>query len=201
MIGAHPGGSALTGRLLKLTGVRPPARVLDLGAGAGDTVRILTADGYEAEGLDRIEGPGDVPWITGDLTALPVPDGQYEICLAECSISVCGDGPAALDEAYRVLRPGGKLLLSDVYFRKEQAPALSMPGPLTRACWEREFIRAGFVLRTLQDESALWKEFFLRSLWDDNADETFVDFYREAGRAGCGYFLAWLEKGEEGGFI
>lgn len=201
MIGGHPGGNSLTRRLLDLAEVFPPARVLDLGTGTGDTTRILRADGFDADGLDLVSDPRDPDRITGDMTALPFADASYDICLAECSISVCGDGPAALREARRVLRTGGKLLLSDVCFRKEQAPCLSMPGPLTFTCWEREILRAGFVIRAVQDESALWKEFFLQSLWNDNADETFCDLFREAGKAGCGYFLAWLEKGEEIGFI
>ena len=49
MIGSHPGGTALTRRLLELAGMeRMSARVLDLGAGAGETVDCLQKLGYDA---------------------------------------------------------------------------------------------------------------------------------------------------------
>lgn len=201
MIGAHPGGTKLTGRLLELAGVRPPARVLDLGAGTGESVDFLRRLGYDAEGVDRTYVPSGNPVTAGEMTGLLFPDASFDLCMAECSISVCGDGPAALREAFRVLRPGGSLLLSDVFFRKEQAPCLSMPGPLTLSCWERESIRAGFTVGAVRDETPLWKEFFIQSLWNDNADAAFVSFFREAGKAGCGYFLAWLRKGEKDGSV
>ena len=207
MIGSHPGGTALTRRLLELAGMeRMSARVLDLGAGAGETVDCLQKLGYDAFGIDRrVTHASNTAvgerLIEGDITALPFPDESFDLCLAECSISVCGDSPAALGEAYRVLRPGGSLLLSDVCFLKENAPCLSMPGPVTQALWERECVRAGFTVRAWKDETPLWKEFFLESLWNDNAEEAFCDFFREAGKAGCGYFLAWLLKGGRDGFI
>lgn len=199
MIGEHPGGIRLTRRLLELASVTPPAKVLDLGAGEGVSVRYLKELGYDAEGIDEVCPGVDV--AEGDMRKLLFSDDTFDICLAECSVSVCGDGPAALRESYRVLKLGGSLLLSDVFFRKEQAPCLSMPAPLTMACWERESMLAGFTVRAVSDETALWKDFFLESLWNGNADADFCSFFKEAGKAGCGYFLAWLRKGEEDGFI
>lgn len=205
MIGAHPGGTALTGRLLALSEMTEAGaasgaagKALDLGAGAGESVRYLRALGYEAEGIDLDGRAGSEDEVTaGDMTALPYADACFDLCVAECSVSVCGDAPAALREAYRVLRPGGSLLLSDVYFQKESAPRLSMPEPLTFSCWQREIGRAGFHLRKHADETKIWRQFFLESLWNDNADDAFCDFFREAGKAGCGYFLAWLKKPEK----
>ena len=217
MIGSHPGGTALTGRLLGLAGVAPadcrtgesgterkvPLKVLDLGAGNGETMCYLLEQGFDVSGVDRKSEPPAREAVRGrikkgDMTALPFPDQSFDLCMAECSVSVCGDGPAALKEAYRVLRWGGSLLLSDVCFSKENAPCLSMPGSVTRPLWERECVRAGFAVRAWRDETPLWREFFLESLWNDNADEEFCDFYRTAGKAGCGYFLAWLLKVQPG---
>lgn len=201
MIGAHPGGTALTRRLLELAAAKPPARILDLGAGTGESVDFLRQQGFEADGIDRTAFLPRGKVMAGDMRALSFPDASYDLCMAECSISVCGDGPAALREIFRVLGPGGSLLLSDVFFKKEEAPYLSMPEPLTLGCWERESIRAGFIIRAVRDESPLWREFFIQSLWNDNADGAFCEFFREAGKAGCGYFLAWLEKGGGNGSV
>ena len=48
----HPGGEAHTRRMIQLAALPAGARVLDLGAGAGEAVALLRALGYEAEGLD-----------------------------------------------------------------------------------------------------------------------------------------------------
>lgn len=186
-------------------------KVLDLGAGTGESVCYLRTLGYDAVGIDRdvkadhrgaaLGRETHPPVIRGDMTALPFPDESFDLCLAECSIAVCKDSPGALGEAYRVLRSGGSLLLSDVFFHKDHAPCLSMPEPLTFSCWEQEAAKAGFILMKSRDETALWREFFLESLWNGNADEAFLSFFQEAGKARCGYFLAWLWKGEKNGFI
>lgn len=201
ILGSHPGGLALTKRLLSLSEACPPASVLDLGAGNGETVRYLKEQGFDVLGVDLKASGTDADVLRQDMTGLTFADGAFDLCIAECSVSVCGDGPLALREAYRVLKPGGSFLLSDVFFQKEEAPKLSMPKPLRMECWEREFEKAGFRIRMLKDETALWKEFFLESLWNDNADPSACEFFRKAGRAGCGYFLAWLQKGGTDGFI
>lgn len=222
MIGSHPGGTALTERLLALweqeslregrqetkqrtrqktepgikqgikQGMQQKIQVLDLGAGDGSSLAYLKQQGYEARGIDR--EPKNEAVERQDMTKLSFPDRSFELCLAECSLSVCGDGKRALLEAWRVLKPGGVFLVSDVFFRKPEAPSLSMGEPLTFHCWERAFEGAGFCICNMEDETALWREFFLESLWNGNADEACLPFFKKAGRAGCGYFLACLRK-------
>ena len=48
----HPGGEEHSRYLIELSFVMPPARWLDMGAGSGETVRLLRSLGYEAEGID-----------------------------------------------------------------------------------------------------------------------------------------------------
>lgn len=200
MIGSHPGGPALTDRLLSMAGGGPPALVLDLGAGDGAAVQYLQKMGYTAEGIDLSPSGEAVKY--GDMRSLEYPPETFDLCLAECSLSVCGNGETALREACRVLKPSGSLLLSDVFFHREDlAPSMSMGIPLTLACWMRAFAETGLIIRKLTDETPVWKQFFLESLWNDNADGELFEFYRTAGKAKCGYFLAWLQKGETNGFI
>ena len=210
----HPGGLNLTARLFELGGyavnpagsfrepegeITAPLSVLDLGAGEGAAVRFLRGNGYRAEGIDLFPGSKDVK--NQDMCRLPWGEASYDICLAECSLSSCKERPEALREAYRVLKPLGKLLVSDVFFRKKEDLGPQLPGDLSWEGWRRTFAGAGFRICAMKDESRLWKEFFLESLWNGNADECFSEFYRTAGRAGCGYYLACLEKGAEHGTV
>lgn len=204
MIDAHPGGSSLTERLLSLSGkdIEGKCRkLLDLGAGKGESVEFLRSAGWDARGIDFVCPKNSEIVKEMDMRNLKYETSSFDICLAECSLSGCGDGAGALKEAYRVLRPGGMLLVSDVYFQKEEAPALSMGGSLTKERWFWEFLQAGFEICCWEDETPLWREFFLESLWNGNADETCVEMFREYGKAKCGYFLAVLKKGGVHGLI
>ena len=199
MIGSHPGGQEMTARLLTLSGLRPPARILELGAGEGKTAAYLRTLGFEVRAVDlKPSGPGVEQ---GDIRRLDFAGESFDCCLAECTVSGCGDGNAALKEAFRVLKKNGCLLIADVFFKKKKAPSLSMREPLIWNCWKEAFEKAGFQIEKGEDETEAWKEFFLESLWNGNAEESCVDFFIEAGKAGCGYFLACLMKGEKNGFI
>ena len=139
----HPGD---TRHLIALAGLQPGARVLDLGAGDGESVRLLRSLGYDAHGIDREPAP-DVE--AGDLLRTGFPDGSFDAVMSECAFFVSGDVPGALRESARLLKPGGKLLLADVFF--------SDPEPLLAA--------AGFEIVEKEDWTAAWREYYLRALW------------------------------------
>ena len=73
--------------------------------------------------------------------------------LSQCALFVSGDPSGALREARRILKPGGKLLLSDLFFER--------PEPLLRA--------AGYTLLCAEDLTPLWREYYLEALWRDEA--------------------------------
>ena len=147
----HPGGEEHTRRMLELAALPAGASVLDLGAGAGESLALLRTLGYDARGIDL--APRAPLVERGDLLRSGLPDGSFDAVLSQCAFFVSGDQREALREAYRLLRPGGKLLLSDVFFEE--------PEPLLRG--------AGFTLLHAEDMTAPWREYFIEALWRGDA--------------------------------
>ena len=143
----HPGD---TRRLIALADLPPGARVLDLGAGDGDGVRLLRSLGFEAVGLDRKAAP-DVD--EGDLLQTGFADASFDAVMSECAFFVSGNVPGALRESARLLKQGGTLLLADVFFED--------PAPLLEA--------AGLRLVVKEDWTSAWREYYLRSIWEGTA--------------------------------
>ena len=108
----HPGGDDHSRYLIELSFLTPPAKWLDMGAGDGETVRLLRELGFEAEGIDLAPRSDDV--TEGDFLHTFLSEGSFDGVLSQCAFYVSGDVPAALREAGRLLRRGGKLVFSDV---------------------------------------------------------------------------------------
>ena len=87
-------------------------KALDLGAGEGDTIRILKSLGMDAHGVDLFPRGSDVE--TGDFLHLQYPSDSIDLCISQCAFFVSRDQKNALSECWRVLKKGGFLLLSDL---------------------------------------------------------------------------------------
>jgi SAM-dependent methyltransferase len=112
----RPGGFRLTERVLALGNLFPGARILDVGCGSGATVAFARERGLEAFGLDpELEDPLGGRALRALGEALPFAAGSLDAVLLECSLSVTSDPARVLEEARRVLRPRGRLLLTDVF--------------------------------------------------------------------------------------
>ena len=145
----HPGGEEHSRHLIELADLEQGSRWLDMGAGDGASVRLLRSLGYAAEGIDL--DPRGEAVIQGNYLDSPWPEGCFDGILSQCSFYVSGDVPAALKEASRMLRKGGKLVCSDV----TENVAL-----LLEQC-----ANAGFSVGYLEDLTAMWREYYLEALW------------------------------------
>lgn len=102
----------------------PPRRILDYGCGRGDAVRAFAEAGHEVVGVDIAEGavefarqnvPGADFHVVTPEARLPFPDGSFDVCFSSEVIEHVFDVRAYVQEVNRVLRDGGRLLLTTPY--------------------------------------------------------------------------------------
>ena len=91
---SHPGAQAHTRHMLALAGLPEGARVLDMGAGAGEALTLLREHGFDARGIDLEPRSADV--VRADFLRAPFPDGSFDAVLSQCAFFVSGDPRAAL---------------------------------------------------------------------------------------------------------
>jgi len=149
--------------------------VLDLGSGGGIDV-LLSArrvgPGGKAYGLDMTDdmlalarrnaeeaGVRNVEFLRGRIEEIPLPSNSVDVIISNCVVNLSGDKRRVIQEAFRVLKPGGRFAVSDVVVQGELPPDVKRSmelwvGCVAGALSDEEFVtllgEAGFEQPTVE---------------------------------------------------
>jgi arsenite methyltransferase len=153
-----------------LAELRPGEVVLDLGSGGGIDVLLSArrvAPHGKAYGLDmtdemlalarenqRKAGVDNVEFLRGEIENIPLPRDFVDVVISNCVINLSADKDRVLQEAFRVLKPGGRFAVSDIVVRGPVPPAIRksierwvgcVAGAMDESDYRGKLIAAGFV--------------------------------------------------------
>ncbi len=158
-----------------LAELKPGEIVLDLGSGGGIDV-LLSARRVgptgKAYGLDMTDemlalarenrqraGVENVEFLKGEIEDIPLPDDSIDVVISNCVINLSADKDRVFAEAFRVLRPGGRLAVSDVVVRGDVPSAIRrnvelwigcVAGALEESEYRSKLAKAGFAAIDLE---------------------------------------------------
>lgn len=169
-----------------LASLKPGETVLDLGSGGGidcflaakkvgSSGRVIGVD-MTPEMLDRARENAresdatNIEFRLGEIENLPVADNSVDVILSNCVINLSTDKPRVFREAFRVLRPGGRMMISDLALKKPLPQAIQksieayvacIAGALVKNDYLSAIREAGFKDVTVVSEKAFPAEFLL----------------------------------------
>ncbi|MDH5468775.1 MAG: arsenite methyltransferase [Candidatus Aminicenantes bacterium] len=194
-----PEGSNLglgCGNPVAIASLKEGETVLDLGAGAGfdcflaankvgQKGRVIGVD-MTPEMVEKARenaergGYDNVEFRLGEIENLPVADVSVDVIISNCVINLAPDKRRVFDEAFRTLKPGGRLMISDIVLLKELPEVIKKSveayvGCVSGAVLKDEYIKglkeAGFQDVRIEDETS----FPVESVIHDPATREFID--------------------------
>jgi SAM-dependent methyltransferase/Ni2+-binding GTPase involved in maturation of urease and hydrogenase len=143
----HPGGVELTLRAAAALNLVHGQTVLDVACGRGESLRAIVARWpVRGVGVDAFIAPASdelIEYRAGDAHAIPCEAASVDAVLCECALSTFLDQPGALRDIHRVLRPGKRLVVSDMVVEGE-VPESLREWVHTGTCLERAHSTDGY---------------------------------------------------------
>jgi SAM-dependent methyltransferase len=194
--------------------LNPGETVLDLGSGGGIDV-LLSAKRVgpagKVYGLDMTDemlalarenqakaGATNVEFLKGEIEAIPLPDAAVDVIISNCVINLSADKDRVLREAFRVLKPGGRLAVSDVVVRGPVSDAIRrnvelwigcLAGALEESEYRERLAAAGFESIAIEP----WRVYDVRDIGiegerlpNDAFASAFIRATKPAAKACCG---------------
>ncbi|MEA4942739.1 Ubiquinone/menaquinone biosynthesis C-methyltransferase UbiE [bioreactor metagenome] len=218
----RPGGFRLTEKAVRLCGLSSRDAVLDLGCGRGATVNYLyNTHRIRAIGIDPSEKLiGDArkryafaDFLTGMGENLPFESECFTCVFAECTLSLVENLNGVLKETFRVLKDGGRLVVTDVYARNAKEVDGLRPFSMN-SCMrglhdltelQETLKKTGFAVSYREDCSDLLKELMVQTVFTFGSMAAFWNLTSGNCMDGCryqealkkckpGYFMMILEK-------
>lgn len=138
------------GHHLDLAAPSPGERMLDLGSGSGTDVFVASmtvSPGGEVIGIDMTDeqlqkarrlaaraGFSDVRFEKGYIEQLPLEAGSVDVVISNGVLNLCADKPAVFNEIARVLKPGGRMAISDIVTEQQLTEAIICDVNLWASC-------------------------------------------------------------------
>lgn len=173
----RPGGLELTKTALASCQLPTGSSVLDAACGSGATLQFLCEQGYQTTGIDlsmdMLSSGLTLPVIQANCTQIPIASSSQDAVLMECALSLSNETDHSLAEFSRLLRPGGWLLVTDIYIRELQnlraldclSSSSCLSGAQTEAYIHAKIEQAGFTIRIWQDQTPVFKQWLARMVF------------------------------------
>ena len=196
--GERPGGFELTQKAVEFCGFTRASNLIDVACGDGATMRQLQEKlGCSVVGVDSDPSRQGENIVLGQAQDLPFPDGCADGVLIECGLSQMEQPDQVFAQCARVLRPGGKLIVSDLYARKGGACPDSPMGRLDdQDAIQTRLEEHGFTLLLFEDQSAALTQLWAQALMSGQGEELFQKMRSDPvmSKVKAGYYLCIAEK-------
>lgn len=180
------------GNPVAMASIRAGETVVDLGAGGGLDVFLASkavgptgrAIGIDMTG-DMVSlarknaargGYENVKFYLAEIEAMPIPDNSVDCVISNCVLNLCEDKDIALKEIFRILKPGGRLAISDIALHKTLPAAIEKEVAAWTGCI------AGAMTIDVNREKLSAAGFSEIDIVDSNSD---LNAYRDGGHAVC----------------
>ena len=184
----RPGGLQLTAEMIGKCNLSKGAKILDIGCGYGKTVKFLRDQmGLQSFGIDTaanmVKGglavDGSLNLLVSDAETLPFADAAFDAVITECVFCLLPNKPKALAEIRRVLKPNGKLIISDLYLQKPSSEKVNLNGItclqnlMTKEEICQIIIESGFLNRSWDDKRSDYLGFLAEMIFEFDTVEGF----------------------------